>query len=1218
MKRKTITTIPITLLLLVCRLCVLSAQTNHHQFTYLGVEHGLPQGTVMAIQQDTKGFLWIGTYEGLSRFDGYEFQTFRHDIKDSNSLPNNIIHDIALDKNGYIWVATEEGLSKFDPRTEKFYNFRNDKRNLSSLPDNYVYLLFIDSKDRLWIGTQSKGLCYYDKKTNSFFEFSSGQQQTSQFPSNDVLSIDEDHLGTLWIGTSNGLCHFNPDTKKVLEVIKNDSTQTPRLGENIIRSVYFDKTYQELWLGTQNTGLSRLNPVTRVLTKIPIDEKGVLGPVSENIRYICKDRNDNIWVATQYGGVSRFNRDSKNFTTFRNNPKDSKSLRYNSILRLYEDGMGNMWVAFINGLCIYQKYAKVFSVIKSNPLDPTGLPADAVRAFYESKDGKIWVGTSEGLSFFNRASGNFFTYKNNPKDPTSISKNDVRSIYEDKDGFLWVGTNGGGLNKFNPSKATFSHYQVNPTSKTQAISSNTVWSIIQDSKDNIWIGTGNAGLNKFSPKTNKWEIFKPEKGNPKALPVAAIRVLHISKKGVLWIGTYGGGLSQFDTQSNTFQTYSKNSGEEYGFQNDNILSIHEDNEGILWIGTEGGLHRFDPDKKRCTVWKEQQGLINDVVYAVLPDNNNNLWLSTNKGIAKFSKQTSLFTNYNISDGIANNEFNKGAYVRLQSGEILLGGVSGITLFNPQDIRNNPDVPNVVLTNIKKYHKRASLDSSIAYAHTITIPESDNFITFEFSALNFISPEKNQYAYKLDGFDKEWNYCGTNRYAVYTNVNGGTYTFRVKASNNDGIWNETGTNIQFTIIPKFYNAWWFRILLGVIIIFLVIFLYQRKIKSINRLQLLLHEQAEATNQIQQHQKLVEEQTVLLSRTNLETKLLAEKAEQERVYLHTNVEIILDKMNKFANGDLSIDLSAPSNTQDEITRLFMGFNFAVQTINTLVRQVVDLTLSVNDTNKHILESSQSVQSAAAAQGKQILHIKNETSNISDAIEQTVQKITIANKESQKSGNLAKFGGEKVFSTIHDMNKVVDFMKQSSTILTQLEYSGKKVGEIIEVIHAISDRTNLLALNAAIEAARAGNAGRGFAVVADEVRKLAERTNLATKEISSVIKTTQQGIQSVISSVNQGTSGLEKVKLQAEESGDALKQIIDATNTVVNLMQEIFSFSTEQARASKNITTTVEHFSHLTNQINSDIGSLAENSQDLYMSTTTLLETTSLFKLQLPTKV
>lgn len=1203
------------LLVMICLSRYVFAQSNHSQFAYLGVENGLPQGTVMAMAQDNKGFLWIGTYEGLSRFDGYEFFTFKHSVKDSSSLPNNIIHDLVVDKSGYIWIATEDGLSKFDPKTEKFTNYRNNKKQPKSLPVNYIYSLLIDSKSRLWLGTLSEGLCYYDSQTDSFGKIPVDPNNNTKFPASDVLTMDEDDNGTLWIGTSNGLCQFDPHQKRIVKIYKNDSTQKPNWGENTIRAVHYDKTTDELWLGTQNTGLFRFNPRTGKLKQYPVDEKGVNGPANNNIKFFCEDREKNLWIATQYGGVSCYNRRTGMFTTFRNNPKDLKSLRYNNVIRLFEDKTGNIWVTFVNGLCVYQKYAKSFTVIRSNPLDPTGLPADAVRAVHEARNGNIWVGTSEGLSFFDKITGNFYTYKNKPNNPKSLSKNDVRAIYEDKSGAIWAGTNGGGINRLDPVKKTFARFQVNPDRKKNTISSNTVWCITQDAEQNIWVGTNNGGLNKFSPQNNRWEALKAEKGKNNSLPVNAVRTLLISRDGVLWVGTLGGGLARYNPVDKTFQIFSKNSPERYGFQSDNILSIHEDHEGILWIGTEAGLHRFDPLKKECKVWRETDGLINDIVYAVLPDNDNNLWLSTNKGITKFSKTNQTFRNYDISDGIANNEFNRGAYSRLRSGELIFGGVNGLTFFNPSDIKDNPISPEVVLTSLKKYNKVMNLDTSISYSHNVTIPESENFVTFEFSALNFISPEKNQYAFKLEGFDKDWNVSGTKRFAVYTNLSGGTYTFYVKAANNDGRWNETAANIQIVIIPKFYNSYWFRVSGGLIIVALVVFFYRRKVKNIRRLQSLLMEQAEATLQIQQHQQLAEEQSQLLSKTHLQTTLLAEQTERERLYLHTNVELMLTGMNKFAGGDLTVQLSPPHNNDeiDEMTRLVNGFNFAVQTIHTLVEQVVELAATVNETNRNVLESSRSMKDAAAIQTSQILHIKEQTQKISDAIEQTVHKIATANVESGKSGSLANSGGNLVFSTIRQMNQVVEIMNQSSTILANLERSGEKVGEIVEVIRGISDQTNLLALNAAIEAARAGSAGRGFAVVADEVRRLAERTVMATKEITGVIQETQEGIQSVIGSMNQSTSGLEQVTLQAEESGKALEQIIVATDTVMTFIQEISTLSKEQSLAGKNIAAAMEQISQLTEQMTGNIQSLADDSQMLHSSTTTLRQTTGVFTVQ-----
>lgn len=1204
----------LTVLLFVYQIIVPLLKAQQVQFRYIGIEQGLPQGTVMAMLEDSQGFLWFGTYDGLSRYDGKSFFTFQHKPGDSSSLPHNNVYSLVQDKNGLIWVATEEGLSKFNPRTNTFYNYYHQKTNPHSLPANYIYEIFLDKVGNIWLGTLSAGLCRYNQTTDGFEQFGADPSNPEKLPANDVLSIEQDEFGKLWIGTSAGLCYFDPTTKKVIARYTTNPFSSETIPDNTIRALHYDSILHELWIGTLNGGLCRLNPKTGKVLRFAKVENGISAPASSSVWYFCEDSEHNIWMGTQNSGLTRYNRTTQTFTTFRNNPKDPTSIRYNSIIRLMQDKSGTLWIAFTNGLCYYNKYAKSFSMIKSNPLDPTGLPANAVRALCEDQSGSLWSGTSEGLSQLNRKTGNFLTYRHIENQSTSISKNDVRAIYQAKNGRMWIGTNGGGLNTLNIATGHFTSYQHNPGSAKTTISANTVWCITEDHQENLWVGTNTGGLNKFSPSTKIWTVYKQEAGNKNSLPINAVRSLHFSNNGTLWVGTFGGGLCQWNNLSNTFTTFSKTQNAK-GFESDVILCIYEDQQGLLWLGTEAGLHKFDPRTKECSVWRENKGLPNDVVYGILPDEQGNLWLSTNKGISKFSPARQTFQNFDISDGLANNEFNRGAFTRLRSGELVFGGVEGITFFHPNQIQENPAIPPVVITNFKKFHKTAFLDTSISYAHTITIPEKDNFITFEFAALNYISPEKNNYAYKLEGFDEDWNYSGTNNSAIYTNLSGGTYTFFVKACNNDGVWNESGATVRLVIVPQFYNAWWFRVIAITLVLSSGILLYHKKVKSVRRLQLLLHEQAEHNLKIQQQQDLLEQQTAQLNITHNKTKQLAEQTEQEREYLHTHVEIMLGAMNKFSGGDLTATLSPPEQTKDydEISRLFQGFNLAVTNINGLVEQVVQLVDVIAASNNTVVTSSHSMREATATQQTQIFHIREQTKKISDAIEQTVHKISIASAESQQSADLAKTGGEVVFSTVNEMNTVVEFMNVSSVVLQQLDHSGEKVGEIVEVIRGISDQTNLLALNAAIEAARAGEQGRGFAVVADEVRKLAERTVIATKEITTVIKETQQGIQSVIVSMSKSTSGLERVKQQAEQSGKALQNIIIATKSVITLIEEIASFSKEQSQASKAIAGAMDQISTLTEQITNTIVSLSENSLHLHSTTNNLHELTGLFHVQ-----
>jgi methyl-accepting chemotaxis protein/ligand-binding sensor domain-containing protein len=1187
------------------------------QFDYIGVEQGLPQGTVMAMVEDRKGFLWFGTYDGLSRYDGYSFYTLRHDLNDTlfqYSLPHNNVYSIVEDRDGMFWVATENGVAHFNPRTERCTVYRNKKDDPYSLPDNYVFEIYQDSKGRVWFATISAGLCRFEPATKRFVRYPVNPNDPTKLPAGDVFCIEEDRSGKLWIGTSQGLSVFNPETGNVEKIYRADPANPQALPDNIVRAVLYDRLTSDIWVGTFAGGICRLNPATGIVTRFPRDDNGVLGIKSNTGWYFCQTRDNAVWVGTQNGGLSRYDQTTKTFTTFTLNPKQAKSLRNNNVIRLMEDRGGTLWIAMGNGLCMYSPYSKNFSIIKSNPLDPTGLPSSAVRAIHEAADGIIWVGTSEGLSGLNRATNEFITYRNRPNDPTSLPKNDVRSIWESRSGTLWVGTNGGGLVALNRATKAFSPYPKDAASSAK-LSKSTVWAILEDNNGMIWAGTSTNGLFRLDPKTGAATVYTHDPANPRSLSLNAIRSLCQARDGTLWIGTFGNGLCRYNAATNDFTGFRHDEQHPQTISSNNILCILEDPSGKLWLGTEGGINLFDPATGQAKVWREQDGLANDVVYGVVPDEQGYLWLSTNKGLVRFHPQTGKFRTYEMSDGIANNEFNRNAYRKLRNGDLIFGGVEGLTIFNPTQIGENPVAPPVVITAFKKFNKPATLDTAVSYAHVIEVREKDNFLTFEFAALNYLSPVKNQYAYMLEGFDEDWNYTGNLRTAVYTNLSGGTYTFRVKACNNDGVWNEQGASVRLHIIPVFYNAWWFRTLAVLAFLATGFIAYRRKAQSVERLKGLLREQARQTQEIRAQQALVHEQSLAIRRSSEETKRLAEQSEREHRYLQESVEVMLEEMNKFASGDLTVHLHMPNTSEgiDDIKRLFQGFNDAVATIHGLVEQVVATVQTVAEANADLTRNAGGMRAAAEEQRVQIAHVKEQTQRISENIEETAEQITRATAESQKSGVLARTGGEVVFQTVEGMQRVATSVQQSAEILNTLEERSQKVGEIVKVISDISDQTNLLALNAAIEAARAGEQGRGFAVVADEVRKLAESTVRSAKEISAVIRETQRGIQEVFAAMKQSAAEVQQATGLAAKSGEALKEIIAATDAVVAIITDIAETSQEQALAGKTIAGSMESIADLTERSAGGIHEIFETVENLRAQTATLQRLISLFALQ-----
>jgi ligand-binding sensor domain-containing protein/signal transduction histidine kinase len=808
------------------------------RFEHFSLEQGLSQSSALSVLQDRQGYLWIGTTDGLNCYDGYRFTVYRHDTKDATTISGYAIYSLFEDHEGSLWVGTEGGgLNKLDPSTKTFEHFTNDPNNPSSISSNFVRAIYQDRSGSLWIGT-SGGLNKFDPKTKSFEHFANDPQNQYSLNNNSIRVIYEDSSGSLWIGTQGGLNKLNPMTK-TFEHFTNDPKNPHSLNSNYVLSIYQDRS-GSLWIGTSH-GVNKFNPSTKTFEffinnteKQLSHSENQLSLNSNSVLSIYQDRSGALWIGTYGGGLNKFDPTTKSVEHFSNDPKNPNSLSSNNIYSIFQDRSESLWVGtYDGGLNKFDLITKSFDHITNAPKNPNGLSSNSVYAIYQDRSGSLWVGTFDGgLNKFDLATKSFDHFTNDPQNLHSLSNNGVFSIYQDRSGFLWVGTYDGGLNKFDPANKSFEHFTNDPKNPN-SLSNNTVVSIFQDRSGFLWIGTYGGGLNKFNPTTKTFEHFIHDSKISHSLSNNTVLSIFQDRAGSLWVGTEGGGLDKFDPKTKIFEhfTHSESAG---SLSNNSVYSIYQDRSGSLWVGTYGGgLNKFDYTTKSFTSYTMVDGLPNDCVYGVLEDSNGNLWLSTNKGLCKFNPRALTFRNYDVTDGLQSNEFNVGAYHVGQDGKFYFGGINGFNSFFPDSIKDNPYLPPMAITDFKIFDKSANYGLT---PHDIVLSYDQNFFSFEFSALNFILPEKNQYAYQMEGFDKDWIYSGTRRYASYTNLDPGTYTFRVKGSNNDGVWNEQGISIKVVINPPWWLTWWFR---GALVVGLataaigVYLLRTRQIRQTNR-------------------------------------------------------------------------------------------------------------------------------------------------------------------------------------------------------------------------------------------------------------------------------------------------------------------------------------------------------------------------------------------------
>ena len=820
----------------------LNAQEHHYRFQHISINDGLSQSTVQCMLQDSKGFLWFGTDDGLNRYDGYKFEIYRHDPEIPNSLSDNSIWAIFEDSYGELWIGTLNGLNKFDREKNQFIRYQNDPQNLESLSDNIIWSIYEDSSRNLWIGTDNGGLNLFNRQKGSFINYKHDADNEFSLISNSVISILEDKTGNFWVGTFSGLNRFDREQGKFYHYV-SDPDNPNSLKNNEIVSIYEDRS-GTLWFGT-GEGLHSFNRERNQFIRYPFASNLQR---KLTIQTIFEDHLGSLWVGTDVGGLFKFNKEKGSFVHYTSNPDDPNSLSNNEVWSIYEDHSDVLWIGTGLGLSKLNLGAKNFVHYQYRYKGQNCLSDNVVWSVVIDQLGYLWIGTDTGgLNKYDRKKNEFTVYKNNPNDPKSIGNNCVLSICEDRRGAIWIGTYGGGLNKFNRANETFFKFKHDPKD-SNSLSSNFVQSIYEDDSGVLWIGTEQGVLNKFDRLKKTFTRYPLNKQGSDNSSTNEIWTIHEDRSGYLWIGTERGGLIKFDPKSETISYFQNDVNYSNSVSSNSILSIYEDKFGTFWLGTGGGgLNKFDPIAEKFTHYRKKDGLPNDVVYGILVESNSadcllgNFWLSTNKGLSKFNPITRTFRNYDVWDGLQSNEFNSGAYFKNKSGEMFFGGINGLTSFFPDNIKDNSFKPPIVFTDFKLFYKslpigssgdgRSILKKSITETECIELTHNENIFSIEFSALNFAVPEKNLYKYKMEGMDRDWNILGTSNVVSFYQLPAGDYKLRVKGSNCDGIWNEDGALLKIKITPPFWKTLWFRFFAGVIFISLLFAGYKFKTYNI---------------------------------------------------------------------------------------------------------------------------------------------------------------------------------------------------------------------------------------------------------------------------------------------------------------------------------------------------------------------------------------------------
>ena len=816
-------------------------------FTNLSVKDGLSNNKISTVIQDKKGFLWFGTEDGLNRFDGYNFKVYRNNPSDSNSISNNNIWSLMEDEQGDIWIGTKSGeLNCYNYKTD---SFRHWKIKSESVSENSITAIHKDKKGVFWIGTYQSGLYRFNIKSMELTNWKYEPGNTKCLSNNFVTDIVEDNHGNLWISTYNGLNKFslNFDNGSFTQFYSNAKMENS-LSNNLVWSLTNSSNDSNLiWVGTAN-GLVSLNINKNIFSRISLPAGKNL-QFSNSVASVVEDKINNkslLWIGT-YGGLVRLNLDGSESVRFTKNERDPARIVSNEINKMIKDHSGVIWLATEDGLSYFSQKSMKFNslFIDANRVNVLKeLFSTNVKCMNQHSDGKIIFGTSKGVFGLNTTIKKTGLYKNRKTDTLNIW-----SMANDYNDNIWIGTYGQGLKQLNWKNGNLKDWIISsPTFKTSAY--DYIKSLLVDKNNKLWIGFWGGGLARLNPENGNYEVWINDSKNANSISFNDIWVIYQDRKKRVWIGTNGGGLNLFDDSDGVkFIHWIKDRNHPMKLSSNSIYSICESTKGkysniedytILWIGTSNGLNKLVIKNTPAfsdnistniefTLFTSENGLADNSVKSIVEDENGNLWLGTNSGITFFNIEKEFFINFSATDGLNGNEFHSGAALRADDGLMYFGSINGLNVFNPNHIIQSTYVPHIVITDFQifnqpvKISEKSSLKENILEAKEIILTHEENVFSFQFSALDYNSPQAIQYAYIMENFDKDWIYSGNRRYVTYTNLDPGNYIFKVKATNSDGIWGEGFKSIMITIYPPWWRTGWAYALYIIFIVFGLLFI-----------------------------------------------------------------------------------------------------------------------------------------------------------------------------------------------------------------------------------------------------------------------------------------------------------------------------------------------------------------------------------------------------------
>jgi diguanylate cyclase (GGDEF)-like protein len=871
------------------------------RFDRLSLEEGLSQSTVQDVLQDSQGYIWLATEDGLSRFDGLSFKVYKHDPADAASLPSSFVWDVEEDAAANLWIATASGLAKWERATDRVLR-------QESLAERHIRVLrYAPKENALWIGTRDEGLFRLDLASGASTRFAHDPADAGSLVDDRIYALYLDGNGGLWVGTDAGLDLLDARGTRFTHFAKG--ADPGGLSDGKVRAILGDEPGGALWVGTSSGGLNRLDVAAGRFEHFRHDPDVRTSLAHDQVRAILRDADGRLWVGTSEG-LDLFDPHRRSFTHYRQDPRNPSSLADDHVLSLAQDRSGVLWVGTrLGGVHKWNPLSWQFGHVPPDVDNPAGLGSGHVTSFSEDRAGRLWIGTFDaGLYVMERTTGQMTAYRHDPKREQGLGSDRVMALRRDHRGDLWIGTLDAGLDRLSASTGVFKHYR-SDAKRPEGLSFNGVTAILEDRQGRLWLATYGGGLEQFDPETERFTHFRHDPGNAASLSGDRVSSLAEAPDGRVWVGTWEKGLNLLDPRTGRFERFEHRGGDPRGLPSETVYTLFVDAAGSLWVGTHNGLSHLGPDGRSFDSFTTRNGLSNDVVYGIGSDGHGRLWLSTNNGLSSLDPRTGQFRSYGVSDGLQASEFNFGAWYQSPAGELFFGGIYGFNAFMPDRLRRVDQAPPVVLTALSVGHR--SLSGPADEVRRIGLGFRDKVLGVDFAALDFTAPERNRFSYKLEGFDPEWVPLSGRPSVTYTNLNAGHYTFRLRAANSDGQWNDEGLSVAVDVAAAPWASPWayaaYSLLLAGCVLGVVRVQkrkFDKEAEYARVLELRVQERTRALSERQLELERVNEELAQASITDSLTGLANRRFLTE--YVEKEVALLHRRYHRLAEGPFSPDL------------------------------------------------------------------------------------------------------------------------------------------------------------------------------------------------------------------------------------------------------------------------------------------------------------------------